>query len=92
MDNMPNKNPYIQEVLGASGPKAVMRGSRVTVRAIVEYNRQGYSPERIVREILPDLSVEQVNAALDYYNSNRAVIDKDIVENTEDSVTELLRG
>ncbi|HZH34247.1 MAG TPA: DUF433 domain-containing protein [Pyrinomonadaceae bacterium] len=62
------------------GGEPMIRGTRTPVRAIVEMQRLGYSAEAILVR-LPHLSLEQVAAALAYYQQNRAEIHGYIEQN-----------
>ncbi|MCB0202656.1 MAG: DUF433 domain-containing protein [Anaerolineae bacterium] len=50
-------------------------GSRVSLESVVFAFRDGYSPETIVAECFPVLSLEQVYGAITYYLSNRREVD-----------------
>lgn len=66
---------------------AVVRGTRVHVRAIVGYWKQGLSVEEIL-DAVPHLSPAQVLDALSYYHDHRAEIEREIREN---SISRVLR-
>ncbi|HET6203756.1 MAG TPA: DUF433 domain-containing protein [Planctomycetota bacterium] len=57
----------------------LIRGTRVHVRAVVEYWKQGLSIEEIL-EALPHLRPAQVLDALSYYHDHRAAIEREIRE------------
>ncbi|MCI0586880.1 MAG: DUF433 domain-containing protein [Planctomycetes bacterium] len=65
----------------------MVRGTRVHVRAIVGYWKQGLSVEGIL-DALPHLSPSQVLDALSYYHDHRADIEREIREN---SIARVLR-
>jgi len=50
-------------------------GSRVSLESVIFAFLDGLSPETIVAECFPILSLEQVYGAITYYLSNRSVID-----------------
>jgi uncharacterized protein (DUF433 family) len=52
-------------------------GTRVPVRSIASFYKQGYLPEEIVQQY-EHLSIAQVYAALAYYHANRAEVEADI--------------
>lgn len=61
----------------------MIRGSRFTVRAVVEYAyRLGMTPEEIVHE-WKHLSLAQIHDALSYYHDHKSEIDRLIRENRE---------
>lgn len=49
-------------------------GSRVSLESVIFAFLDGYSPETIVAECFPILSLEQVYGAIAYYLSNRAQV------------------
>jgi uncharacterized protein (DUF433 family) len=50
-------------------------GSRISLESVVLAFLDGYSPETIVAEFFPTLSLEQTYGAITYYLSNRRIID-----------------
>ena len=62
---------------GVVGGCPCIAGTRVPVRSIAIYYKQGYMPEEIVQQY-EHLSIAQVYAALTYYHANRAEIETDI--------------
>lgn len=76
------KHPFISRYEKIAGGEPVIAGTRVTVRAIVEYNRLYRSVERTLRA-LPHLTREQVADALGYYADHAAEIDSYIRENAQ---------
>ena len=58
----------------------IIKGTRTSVRAIVEYWRMGYSPEEIPVH-LPHLTLAQVFDALSYYSDNQEEINAYIEKN-----------
>lgn len=50
-------------------------GSRVSLESVIFAFLDGYSPETIVAECFPVLSLEQVYGTIAYYLSNRHAID-----------------
>ncbi len=79
--------PDIVRVPGVVGGEPVIKGTRVSVAAIVQYYRMYHDVERI-REALPHLSTMAVEQALAYYEAHREEIDRyialDEVENEID--------
>lgn len=58
----------------------IIKGTRTSVRAIVENWRMGLSPEDIVRG-LPHLTLAEIFEAMSYYYDNKAEIDEYIERN-----------
>jgi uncharacterized protein (DUF433 family) len=50
------------------------KGHRVGIDDVLWYYLEGYAPEEIVAN-LPELSLEQIHAAITYYLHNRSVMD-----------------
>ena len=59
------------------GGRAVITGTRTSVRRIAGLYNQGNNAEEIARR-LNHLTIAQVYAALTYYHANREEIDQDI--------------
>ena len=66
-----NPNPYVEQ----RDDGWHLRGSRVSVDSLIYAFRDGLSPEAIVRECFPTLSLEQVYGAITFYLANRAELD-----------------
>ena len=62
------------------GEEPIIKGTRTSVRAIVENWRLGLSPEEIVIHI-PHLTLAQVFEALSYYSDHQAEINDYIEKN-----------
>ena len=60
------QHSYVEELVGRSGPRAVIHGTRVGVDVVLGYTRAGHAPEEIAAEILPQLTPAQVYDALSY--------------------------
>ncbi len=58
----------------------IIKGTRTSVRAIVENWQLGLSPEEIVRG-LPHLTLAEIFEAMSYYYDNKAEIDEYIERN-----------
>lgn len=78
---------YITSVPGICGGRAIIRGTRTPVRAIVGYYKLGLSVEEIL-EALPHLTAAQVFEALSYYHDHRSEIEQDIAENQTGNMIE----
>lgn len=70
----------IRERPGVSGGYPVVGDTRISVRLIVEAHRQLGTLDATV-EAFPQLSREQVSAALDYYRADPLRVDEDIERN-----------
>jgi uncharacterized protein (DUF433 family) len=64
------QHPHVEVVESRSGPRAVIRGTRVGVDVVVGYARAGYAPAQIASEILPHLTLAQVYDALSYFHDH----------------------
>jgi len=62
----------------------MIKGTRVPVSVIVGYVRLGETPESLVENILPHLTLAQVYDALSYYHDHRDEIEQEMRENTEE--------
>lgn len=71
----------------------IVKGTRTSVRAIVELWRQGVSPEEIPTH-LPHLTLAQVFDALSYYSDHQAEINAHIERNRipDDRIDPLVKG
>ena len=79
------RHPLIVRRSGVRGGDPTIAGSRIGVQTIVEYDHAGQSVEEIL-EAFPHLTVEKVQAALNYYRDHKQEIDKDIEESHPDRV------
>jgi uncharacterized protein (DUF433 family) len=78
-------HPHITSNPKVCGGSAVIAGTRFPVRSVVMYVlRHGLTPEELVQRF-PHLSLAQVHDALAYYYDNREEIEKEIVENSEET-------
>ncbi len=82
-----SKNPFpnIEIVQGTGGASAVIRGTRIHVFILIGYLMIGETPETIVEEIMPHITLPQVYEAIHYYLVHQAEIDKQREENTEEA-------
>ena len=71
---------YITSDEGILGGEPIIRGTRTSVRAIVELWRMGTAPEEIPQH-LPHLTLAQVFDALSYYSDHQAEINSYIEQN-----------
>lgn len=78
MENVATAYRYITRKEKSGEP--IIKGTRTSVRAIVENWRLGLSPEEIVRG-LPHLKLAEIFEAMSYYYDNQAEIDDFIEQN-----------
>jgi uncharacterized protein (DUF433 family) len=69
----------------------VIKGTRVTVSDIVGYLQLGETPESIVHDILPQLTLAQIYDSLSYYHDHQAEIEQILAENNETRARAYLR-
>ena len=74
------EHPYIVTNEKLKRGEPIIKGTATSVRAIVEYWRGGYQPERIV-QALPHVSLAAVFDALSYYQDHMKEINKYIEMN-----------
>ncbi|MCB0003601.1 MAG: DUF433 domain-containing protein [Anaerolineae bacterium] len=77
------EHAYVEVVERTSGQRAVIKGTNIPVSIIVGYVLIGETPETIVENVMPHLSLAEVYDALSYYFERRAEIDQEIAENSE---------
>jgi uncharacterized protein (DUF433 family) len=85
------KHAYIQVVEKLGGPQALIKGTRIPVSIIIGYLRLGETPESLVGNILPQLSLAQIYDALSYYHDHREEIEQEISQNNEEHSRAYLR-
>ena len=85
------QHPYVEVVESRSGPRAMIRGTRIGVDVVVGYLQAGYTPEQIADEILPHLTRAQVYDALSYYYDHSDEIDKMLASHTAEAWQRQLR-
>ena len=76
------QHPHVERIQGSEGWRAVVKGTRTGVDAVVGYRRAGYTPEEIAGDLLPHLDLAQVYDALSYYEDYRDEMDAYAAENT----------
>jgi uncharacterized protein (DUF433 family) len=81
---LPN-HPHVETIQSRSGPRAVIKGTRIGIDVIASYAHAGYSAHEIADDILPHLSLAQVYDALSYYEDYRAIMDENLQANQPDS-------
>jgi uncharacterized protein (DUF433 family) len=73
-------HPHITQVESILGGEPIIRGTRTSVRAIVEHWKFGDSPEDIAHK-LPHLRLAHIFDALSYYDDHRDEIERYIALN-----------
>ena len=82
--------PNIEVVQSTGGATAVIRGTRIHVHILIGLLLVGETPDLIVEEIIPHITLSQVYEAMRYYFVHRAEIDKEREENTEEAGRRML--
>ena len=77
------QHPYIETVRTRSGPKAMIKGTRISVATIIGYIQLGETPESIATGVLPHLSLAQVHDALGYFHEHSDEIEAELALNRE---------
>ncbi len=77
-------HPYVSRQKGICGGRSVIEGTRMPIWSIIKWYKVGMSVEDIIREF-PQLSPSQVHDAFSYYYDNQEEIEKDIVENENET-------
>ena len=77
-------HPYVEVIDSRSGPRPVIKGTRIGIDVIVGYSQAGYAPRELVETILPQLTLAQIYDALSYYEDHRADVDRSLQANTPD--------
>ena len=77
------RHPYIVRRAHLQGGEPTIRGTRIPVRAIVQYVlQQGLAPEALVKEFR-HLSLAAIYDALSFYYDHRPLLDKLVHQQTE---------
>jgi len=87
----PPEFPYIEMAKFTAGDSAVIRGTRIKVSHIIGYLLMGETPETITKDILPHLTLPQIEDAQKYYSYYKEEIDNERRENTEEAGRKYLR-
>ena len=73
----------VGEIEGVHGGRPTIRGTGVSVQAIVEQTHLGRSPQQIVEDFDGVLTLAQVYDAMSYYYEHEKEIEQYIAENRE---------
>ncbi len=82
-------HPYITSEKKIGSGRPIITGTRTRVSNMVAYYKLGLSPEELAREF-PHLTLSQIHDALSYYYEHQEDIDREIDEDSEDSIKKLL--
>ena len=74
--------PHLSSDPRISGGAPIIKGTRVTVRAIAGYYQLGMNVDEILQS-LPHLTQSQVHAALAYYFDHQEQIDRELKRNAD---------
>jgi uncharacterized protein (DUF433 family) len=73
---------HVTKTPGVCGGKACIDSTRIRVMDVVWLHKEGRTPEQILTEY-PDLTLEQVYAALAYYHGHKEEIEADFAREHE---------
>jgi uncharacterized protein (DUF433 family) len=71
------EDPHVGEYPGVCGGYPVIRETRIPVRLVVQFSRDGATVDELA-EIWPTVTAEQIRGALDYYARHPRRVDEDI--------------
>jgi uncharacterized protein (DUF433 family) len=74
--------PHLGANSRIAGGAPIIKGTRITVRAIAGYYQLGMSADEILQS-LPHLTQAQVHAALAFYFDHQAEIDRELQRNAD---------
>jgi uncharacterized protein (DUF433 family) len=80
-----SSHPYVVQTKGVCGGRARIRGSRISVRTIAEYVRNGQSRSDILF-LYPHIEPAAIDDAIGYYADHRQEIEAEIAENSLEAV------
>lgn len=78
------QHAYVEVVEKPTGAQAMLKGTRIPVSIIIGYLRAGETPESLVQQILPHLTLAQIYDALSYYHDHQDDIAQELREHTEE--------
>ena len=82
---------YITKDIKICGGEPIIKGTRISVRLIAEYENAGKNADEIVA-MYPHITHAQVYDALSYYYDNKEEIDRYREENTEEYLRKKYKG
>ena len=71
------EDPYVAEYPGVCGGYPVIRETRIPVRLVVLFSRDGATPDELA-EMWPAVTAAQIRGALEYYARHPRRVDEDI--------------
>ena len=81
------EHPHIERRAGVCGGSAVIEGTRIPVRLIVGFIKDGLSVDEILKSYT-DLTPAQVHDAISYYYDHQEEIDRELAESDPAFVAE----
>ena len=81
--NSKTQHPHVSQDENICNNSPIITGTRTPVRSIVSYHKNGLTAEEIAAK-LHYLSLSEIYDALAFYYDNKAFIDKDIEENSDE--------
>lgn len=85
-------HPYVETRTSLRGARAVIKNVGTPISVIVGYAQLGLAPEDFAEEVHAALAPAIVYDALSYYHDHRVEIDREITENTEETLRLRLAG
>lgn len=82
---IPTEHPHIVRKLGTCGGSPIIRGTRISVRLIASFWKEGASVEEIAKTY-PQLKPSWVHDAISYYLDHQPEIEQEIAENDIENV------
>ena len=79
-------HPYIRIEASRGGDRAFVKDAGTPVSVIAGYIQLGLVPDDFAEEVHPALTLAHVHDALSYYDDHREEIDREIAENTEETL------
>jgi uncharacterized protein (DUF433 family) len=76
------KYPHIGSDPRIARGAPIIKGTRITVRAVAGYYQLGMTPDEILQS-LPHLTQSQLHSALAYYFDHKKAIDRDLDRNSD---------
>jgi uncharacterized protein (DUF433 family) len=77
------EHPHVVRIEGVHGGRPTIRGTGISVQAIIEQTQLGRSPQQIVGDFDGVLTLAQVYDALSYYYEHEQEIEQYIAQNRE---------
>jgi uncharacterized protein (DUF433 family) len=84
-------DPYVGEYPGVCGGYPVIRETRIPVRLVVQFSRDGATVAELA-EMWPTVTAEQIRGALAYYARHPRRVDEDIERHARAYLTSPMAG